>query len=525
MINILRFLFLFFLYFSNVSTLLSIYPILYNLIAYTKDSYKWYYFGIVFSIYELGKFFGIILWEKLSYFKSNITLILISLFLISLLNISFGFISELFHIIIIRFLLGFCNNIGTFFKNIYIQMGFKKNNKIIIFLISIICTANALFLPSIIIFFDLGEKIIKIKSIKMKNIMLIYILLAISNILSIVFGSILILKNKLRINSGFYQMNNPEKTENSIDGPFKPSKNDLAESEQKSDNKIIKVKNVISDANINIINQNKFNNENDPGTNKDGKISYNKNGLTKIDGGVSLQVFQPNNQNIIFNTGNNRNEISQSKDFQFCIIQTLININDGLNLIWTLIVLYNRFEEKCLSTSIYLSLLKLLGEVVLFPINQYITKNSSISLFLKIIPKRMKIINIFLLCSSILISQTIFSIYYYSNISDLLMKLFFLPLFLRNILSGIFTQFYKIYNNNYFKQNNLKSINLKKYNQYLGSLSKAIIYIIGSIGILIIEIIYNKENSKKIIISLTYLHLIPIIFYIILFIACIKFII
>ena len=271
----------------------------------------------------------------------------------------------------------------------------------------------------------------------MKNIMLIYILLAISNILSIVFGSILILKNKLRINSGFYQMNNPEKTENSIDGPFKPSKNDLAESEQKSDNKIIKVKNVISDANINIINQNKFNNENDPGTNKDGKISYNKNGLTKIDGGVSLQVFQPNNQNIIFNIGNNRNEISQSKDLQFCIIQTLININDGLNLIWTLIVLYNRFEEKCLSTSIYLSLLKLLGEVVLFPINQYITKNSSISLFLKIIPKRMKIINIFLLCSSILISQTIFSIYYYSNISDLLMKLFFLPLFLRNILSGI----------------------------------------------------------------------------------------
>ena len=81
-INIVRFLFLFCLYFSNASTILSIYPILFYLIKYTTDISHWYYFGLVFSIYEIGKFFSIYLWERLSNKKSNICLILISLILL-----------------------------------------------------------------------------------------------------------------------------------------------------------------------------------------------------------------------------------------------------------------------------------------------------------------------------------------------------------------------------------------------------------------------------------------------------------
>ena len=85
-------------------------------------------------------------------------------------------------------------------------MGFKKNKTIIIFFISIINTAIALFLPSIIIDFDLGNKIFNVKNIHMKNIKLTYGCIALSNLLAIFFGAILICKNKHRIETGFYQI-------------------------------------------------------------------------------------------------------------------------------------------------------------------------------------------------------------------------------------------------------------------------------------------------------------------------------
>ena len=520
MINIIRILFLFFLYFSNVSTILSIYPILYYLIKHTKDNYQWYYFALVFSLYELGKFFGIPLWDKISNNKSNILLILISLFLISILNISFCFVSELIHIITIRFLLGFCNHTGTFFKNIYIQMGFKKNNKIIIFLISIICTTLALFLPSIIIYFNLGEKIIKIKGITMKNVMFTFLLLVICNILTIIFCVVLISKNKLRIKSGFYQMNTTEKGENSIEGPIKPPKK-FTDNEQRSNNKIIKKIHPNSDTNINIINQNKFMNETDSGFNKDSK-SENKIEDGK-NYGVGLQNLQTKGQNI-FN--NNMNNIPiQQKEINFFIIQIIINIIDGLNIIWTLVILYEQFKDQCLLISIYISSMKLIEEIILFPINRSITKNSSKLFYspdFKSISKKMIIISLFLLFFSICISQLIFSIYYYIDMNKLLFSFLLILILIRNIICGVFTQYYKIYNNKFYKKNDIKSNKLKKYNKYFGSLSKAIMYAIGSFAIMVIQILKITKIKEEILISLFYFHMMPEVMYIVLFVACIK---
>ena len=336
-INIVRFLFLFCLYFSNASTILSIYPILFYLIKYTSDISHWYYFGLVFSVYEIGKFFSIYLWERLSNKKSNICLILISLFLLSIINISFCFISKLFHIIIIRFLLGFCNHTGTFFKNIYIQMGFKKNNKINIFLISIICMALALFIPSIFIYYNIGDLIIKSKYVKIKNIMLLYICFSINNILAIIFCSILIYKNKLKIDTGFYQMNNSEKTENSIDGPITPHKGNIVDIEQKSNSKILKTKITNSDTNINTMNQNKIINDTDSGINKSEKSTDNKN-YNINDIGKNSNIYNYNYKN--------PNKVIRSKEIIFCSIQTLINVIDGLSLIWTLIILYIKFQDN-----------------------------------------------------------------------------------------------------------------------------------------------------------------------------------
>ena len=522
MINIIRILFLFFLYFSNVSTILSIYPILYYLIKHTKNNYQWYYFALVFSLYELGKFFGIPLWDKILNNKSNIILILISLFLISILNISFCFVSELIHIITIRFLLGFCNHTGTFFKNIYIQMGFKKNNKIIIFLISIICTTLALFLPSIIIYFNLGEKLIKIKGIPMKDIMLTFLILVVCNILTIIFCLVLICKNKLRIKTGFYQMNTTEKGENSIEGPIKPQKT-FTDNEQRSNNKIIKIIHPNSDTNINIINQNKFMNETDSGFNKDSK-SENKIDDGKNNGVSSLQNYQSKGQNI-FNNNNLNNIPIQQKEINFFIIQIIINIIEGLNIIWTLVILYDQFKDHCLLISTYISSIKLIEEIILFPINKSITKNSSKLFYspdFKSISKKMIIISIFLLIFSICISQLIFSIFYYINVNKLLFRILLSLILLRNILSGVFTQYYKIYNSKFYKKNDIKSNKLKKYNQYFGSISKAIMYAIGSFCIMVIQIIKMSKTKEEIFISLFYFHMMPEIMYIVLLIACIK---
>ena len=61
---------------------------------------------------------------------------------------------------------------GLYIKDIYIQIGFRKNIKTIILLISIISTTISLFFPSIIIYFNIGEKLINIGIISFKNIMI-----------------------------------------------------------------------------------------------------------------------------------------------------------------------------------------------------------------------------------------------------------------------------------------------------------------------------------------------------------------
>jgi hypothetical protein len=522
MYNILRILFLFFFYFSNASTILSIYPISFYLIRKTSEEYGWYYFGLLYSIYELGKFCGIPVWEYLYKNNSKLILVLISLFFLAILNISFSFISEFYHIIIIRFLFGFSNITGSYFKDIYIQIGFRKNNKIIILLISIVSTIFSLFFPSIIIYFNLGEKLLPFGNIKLKNIMLIYLCLAISNLLPILFCYILIAKNKLKIEQKFYIMTTNEKTENSVEKSLGHAKNNFAEAEPKYHSKVIKVKH-ISDSNLQISPQKNMNNENDSSINKERKNSENKNfnNQERKDNDINVE------QIININSGlNQKYNINENKEYQLSLIQIFLSMVDGLSLIWTLIILYNKFKEKCLTISIYISLFKLLGEIILFPINERIMHNSSslIPLDFKPISNKMKYFVIILIVTSITIGINIFSIYYYSKYDNLLLLVLFFQLIFRTIMSGIFTQYYKIYINLYFKQNNIKSNKLKNYNQYGGSIGKFIIFIVGSFGLYIMNLLYNSKMNKEILISLFYFEIIPILIYIILFWACSKYI-
>jgi hypothetical protein len=200
-----------------------------------------------------------------------------SLFLLALCNISFSLVVQFYQIIIFRFIFGFSNIIGTFFKDIYNKIGFRKNNTIIILSISMICTTISLFFPSIIIYFNVGEKLLNFQIIKFKNTMFIYLCLAISNLLPIIFGYILILKNKLKVEQAFVPMPNVEKTENSVEKSLGTQKNNFIETEQKSHSKVIKVNNPIYDSKIQISLQKNINNENEAVANKDRKNSDNKN--------------------------------------------------------------------------------------------------------------------------------------------------------------------------------------------------------------------------------------------------------
>ena len=102
--------------------------------------------------------------------------------------------------------------------------------------------------------------------------MFIYTILASSNILAMTFCSILICKKKLKINTGFYQMNsNFEKSIISVERSIK-SQNNMVEMELNN----VKGNNLISYTNINIMNQNKISNDTDIGINKSEKSIDNK---------------------------------------------------------------------------------------------------------------------------------------------------------------------------------------------------------------------------------------------------------
>ena len=134
----IKLIFLSFLYFSNISTAIFIYPLIYFILESNNAQIKWYNFGIIFSVYEIGKFFGLFLWDFSSHKFSNIILVIISLSFIFILNISYIFSFNIYHIFIIRLLSGFFNNIGKYSKDIYIQLDLKEKLQSTIFFISII---------------------------------------------------------------------------------------------------------------------------------------------------------------------------------------------------------------------------------------------------------------------------------------------------------------------------------------------------------------------------------------------------
>ena len=94
---------------------------------------------------------------------------------------------------------------------------------------------------------------------------------------------------------------------------------------------------------------------------------------------TGVKEIQPNeikiNNNIINNLNNK--EISKiNKIKRYTFIHILLEICDNLCLIWTLIILYIEYKENSLHISFKFSCIRILGEIISFPINSNIIKNT-----------------------------------------------------------------------------------------------------------------------------------------------------
>ena len=535
-----KFLFLFLLYCSNISTAIFIYPIIYFIFGVNNESLEWYYFGIIFAVYELGKFFGLFMWDFLFHKFSNIILIITSLLFICILNISYILSFNIYHILIIRFLSGFFNNIGKFSKDIYIQLGFKEKFQLIVFFISIISTFLSLIIPSLI-----SPKIMNINENDnyIQKIYQITFIFALINILSIIMSLILILNKNLKIrkkNKNFVQMsnNNLERLEYSRNirnkniskipqSTFEYSRSkDLKPSKRMIN---IKIREIIMDnqnsgRNINNyygekITSNRYDiinkKEEDSKFGKRGSLNLFARSKNSETGGKD--IAQPMDLQSSLNIKNklNNSENLKNKKTKYIFIHILTEMSDTLSLIWTLIILHIEYNGNCLPIVFVYSCIRLLGDTISFPINSIIIK--SISYYtqyqLKKLSKNIMIMSILLFLITIISNNFLFLYYYHFIKNQIILFLLFFSILIRNIFSIINIQLFKIYSTKDFNIHSNNMFLLRKYRQYSGCVVKTIIFLIGSCGYYLIYNISFKIIPSKIFIEFS--KLIFIVYFII----------
>jgi len=534
--KIVKLIFLFLIYCSNVSTAIFIYPIIYLIFGVNNEPLEWYYFGIIFSVYELGKFFGLFMWDFLFHKFSNIILIISSLLFICILNISYILSFNIYHILIIRFLSGFFNNIGKNSKDIYIQLGFKERLQLIIFFISIFSTLISLILPSLI-----SLKIMNTKEDDnyIKKIYQITFIFALINILSIIISLILIFNKILKIKNFMRMNNNFEKLEYSRNIGNKNNKKtpqSTIEYNRSRDLKHSKKMINIKSKDITIDNQNSRRNinyyygekmtsnrcdvinkkEDDSKFGKRGSLNLFAKSKNSETGGK--EIIQPIDFKLSYkkkNKLNNSENIKNNKKSKYIFIHILSEISDILTLIWTLIILHIEYDGNCLYIAFVYACIRLLGDIISFPINTIIIKNISYYTQhrLKHILKNIIIMSISLFFVTIISNIFLFMYYYYFIKNKIILFVLFFTILIRNIFSIINIQLLKIYSAKDFNIHSNNMILLRTYKNYSGCIVKTIIFLIGSYGYYLIYNISFKIIPSKIFIEFS--KLIFIIYFIV----------
>ena len=524
--NILKLLFLFFLHASNISSAIFIYSLIYFIFKTTSTTIYWYHFGFLLSVYDFGKFIGVFLWNFLSYKLPTIMLILTSLLFLSLINFSYFFTFSLLHIIFLRFLTGISNNLGRLSKDIYIQLGFKEKFQIIMFILSIICTSFSLLFPSLLI-----EKFNNFDNAYKFH--LIGIILSSTNIvtilLSIILLSLKILKVKKHEIALFQTSKEKKKYNNNIirrSSRIQQKNEEKSASIKKERQKIseMKMKENVIDSNIPSSGR-KFNgygekqsinyvldNNRSPGS-KEKKPSTMK--LIQIKQGRNKEMTDKEASQgyeikrsfvININSINRINAIKNifnlnNKEAQFIFIEVLLDICDCLFLIWNLVILYDQFKQKCYIVSFIYCCIRLIGEILFFPISSIIIKKYSNYPKRNIfkISKHMKVISLLLFLFTVIICTFLFINDFTKQYNKMLVSIFYISIIIRNILSDTIRQMFKIYTTKYYNVNVQSISKLRKSYQYHGTIVKSIFVFFASFGYGIINSVHSLESDNFII--------------------------
>ena len=485
--NILKSIFLLFFSISNTGTVFFIYPILCEYLIRINILPKWYNIGLVFSIYELGKFFGNFLWISLNKKYASSLILIISLSLLSIFNFSFTFSHSYFGLIIYRFCLGFSNNLSIIQKNIYHELSLKKKFGFILYTIRTISIIISIFIPT------LSNKITLENKRNWLNIP--SIILSLVNIITI---TIVIIMNKLKlltikVNKKLIQMNTFVNEDESIKIEKKISNN---ENTKKKEDDLININSNdetnpnSAERKINIknsqFNKNIHNKDGDSINFKDNKreqsdlISKNDK-LTKQNFNNSSNLNLENTKMI--NSPNiNKKDYSKNKELKFGLIFTYLNILDSILFIWIIIFLYIELNWNPIKFGIYFSIYHFSFSILNYPLTKKLV-NKSIQEDKKKIFYQMRICLIILIILTSISGVSIY-IYYLKFLGKKIEKMILIILFFltlsRNLINSLCIQMFQIYIAIEF---NVYSENMRKVEQikqYLISFSKSIFSIISS---------------------------------------------
>jgi hypothetical protein len=527
--KLLKTIFLFFFSLSNTSSSFFIIPILYENLIQINDNPKWYIIGNIYSIHEFGKFFGNFFWIYLKKYSSSSVLILISLFFLSIFNLSFIFINSYNTLIIYRFLLGFSNNLTVMTENIFLELSLKKEFGLILYIIKTLSTIISIIVPINILQLNSKNKNHKfiLPSITLSLINLFSILLTIIMIrlkyLKFFLGERIIQLNVLYNESENNTMKSGKKFSMDISNPNEKEKIEKSSHKKKEGLSIsneeesypnsyerhvtTKIKNTDNNTNINEKNNikevvesgNIYQNIKQQNQSKNSNFPYSSENFNHFEG---VQFSNKNNNKY----SNNNKELSY-KELKFTFIYILLNVNDTILFIWIIMFLYNKFNSNSLNVSFYFVLYNVLFSSLNYPLTRRLMKKQY---SIEIISNKM-IFHLILLI--VLTFSDGIGIYVYviskRNYEIIIVIFLFILALIRNLINSLIIQMFQIYISKKFNVQSESIRKLQKLKQYLTSLFKTIIIIFSSISYFFFSLKSKNQNFKNSLLLIIYFILIP----------------
>ena len=483
---------------------------------------KWSYLGCIFSMYEFGKFFGNFFWIFLNQIFTSSLLIIISLFLLSIINFSYFSIKTYLGLLIYRLLLGFVNNLSLMSENIYHELSLKKDFGIILYIIKTLATLISILLP--IDFF-------KLNSSKKKNWdNYSSIIVSFINIITIIIIIIMIkLKHlKFKLSKKLIKMN---VYYNEYDNSIKTGKKfsiEMSNQNKKiksNENTVIKKK----DSGLTI---NTNNDEILPSIERSvqAKINNNEDNINRFDSnskdietGGNFSQFHKNeptdltkNENSSFNnkelnipssingldniqmSKNNNNDNNNNqvyKELKYCFIFILLNINDSLLLIWVILIMYIQFNLEGIKIGISFCLYNLLFSLINYPLTK--TLMNKISQSTRNLISNKMIIHLIILIIFALFNGIL--IYFYilpqGNFEIIFLLVILLFTLLRNLINSLIIQMFQIYISIEFNIHSENMRTIQKLKTYLNPIFRTIIIYFSSFAFFFLSKKTNKENN------------------------------